>query len=190
MKHVMLDIETLGRKAGCPVLSIGAVVFDPYNPAPSPSAYHIGLHVKLNLFDSLLNGFEVDQETLKWWKEQDPVAQFQAQSDAREVLSALEDLENFFHQISEDKDEIQVWCQGANFDFPILAEYYDRLKIPTPWQFWMVRDTRTVYEICGFDPKSMARVNIYHNALDDAVHQVKCVQKAIEKAGLYRVPSV
>jgi hypothetical protein len=29
MNNVMIDIETLGKKRGCPVLSIAAVQFDP-----------------------------------------------------------------------------------------------------------------------------------------------------------------
>ena len=32
MKHVMIDIETLGRNAGCVVLSIAAVEFNPLVP--------------------------------------------------------------------------------------------------------------------------------------------------------------
>ena len=29
MEHCMVDLETLGKRAGCPILSIGAVFFDP-----------------------------------------------------------------------------------------------------------------------------------------------------------------
>ncbi len=74
-----------------------------------------------------------------------------------------------------------VWGQGANFD-PVLWEAsLHLLGMRPPWKFWDVRCTRTAYDMGGFSPFSVKRVGTYHNALDDAKHQVTCVQRAYAK---------
>lgn len=63
------------------------------------------------------------------------------------------------------------WTEGA----------YEICKLPLPWEFHKTRDTRTVYDVCGFDYKSIPFDGEPHNALHDAVHQVKLVQAALRK---------
>ena len=48
-----------------------------------------------------------------------------------------------------------------------------------PWKFWDARDTRTVYGLAGFDPRSVPKSGVAHHALDDALYQVTCVQRAL-----------
>jgi inhibitor of KinA sporulation pathway (predicted exonuclease) len=47
------------------------------------------------------------------------------------------------------------------------------LGMQSPWKFWNVRDVRTVVDIMKINPKEFIFNGIKHNALDDAVHQVK-----------------
>jgi hypothetical protein len=175
--NVMVDIETLGKKAGCPILSIGACFFNPFT-SETPA---ITFDCKIDLFSSLLHGFKVDDSTLQWWQEQDKNAQSEISKGTKlTVKEALSSFSGWYDQYAGE----QFWCQGATFDAPILAEYYERLGIKTPWEFWNVRDTRTVYDIKNFDVSRIDREGTYHNALDDALHQVKCVQTAMGSVGL------
>lgn len=172
MPHIMLDIETLGKKPGCIILSIGAVEFNPFSDYVDMDFYE-----KINVFDSLMKGFSIDSDTLEWWKTQSDSAHGEFLQDKQSTcFTALENFAEYF--ICSEGG--QVWCQGATFDVPILEEYFLRVNPGVPWKFWNVRDTRTVYDICKFDVNSIVREGTYHNALADAKHQVRCVQGALK----------
>lgn len=77
----------------------------------------------------------------------------------------------------------RVWSQGGNFDEPLLSACYHAVGMKAPWKFWDSRDTRTVYDLNGFNDKTLKRAGTYHNALDDAKHQIACVAAAIRHGG-------
>lgn len=171
MNDVMLDTETLGRRAGCVVLSIGAAQFDPRG-----SGYGMTFSKNIDVQSSRGYGLVEEPETVSWWASQSPEAK------ALLFLPAPEPLHNVLYSFSHWFEAVggeKIWSQGAAFDFPILTELYRRIGIEPPWKFWNVRDTRTAYDLCGFDKESIKRTGTYHNALDDAVHQITCVQSAM-----------
>lgn len=173
----MIDIETLGKKPGCAILSLGAATFDPH--MEDLGAAHSTFYRTIDLTSSMLAGFFIDPETLQWWKEKELAAQLALSHNTSPVIDVLKD---FSIWCEMNKIE-QVWCQGATFDAPILQEAYEILKLKTPWLFWNVRDTRTAYDICGFNYKTVQNIprsGTYHQALDDALHQIKCVQMALK----------
>lgn len=171
MKDVMIDLETLGTKPGCVILSIGAVPFDPYQQHLFQNEFKIDI----NIFDSLMQGLKIDQNTVEFWQKQDIKARDAFVVCGDYLYYTLNKFTEWFNANELEK----VWCQGATFDVPILQAAYEALGLQVPWKFWNVRDTRTAYDICDFDPRSVTRTGIYHNALDDARHQVKCVQVAL-----------
>ncbi len=67
------------------------------------------------------------------------------------------------------------WSHGASFDVVLCEAVFERLGIRTPWKFWNVRDTRTLYDFTGEKP---ARDRNHHHALYDAVAQAEAVQRA------------
>ena len=169
MNHVMFDIETLGKKAGCIVLSIGACKFDPRGEGHGDTFYR-----NIDPYDSRDNyGLNVDPSTAAWWEEQSEESRNQLTVDRVPLREALNAFTKWYKADG-------VWAQGAAFDFPIVTELYERIGQQPPWKYWSVRDTRTVYDICGFDPRTVKRKGTYHNALDDAIHQVSLVQKALK----------
>jgi len=172
MKNVMLDLETLGTKAGCSILSIGAVFFNPWTGETGERFY-----VNINVESCEKLGLTADPKTVQWWSEQSQEAKEGLKINQFEVSLAV----MFFIQwFNKNKGE-EVWCQGAGFDAPILEHIIEKLGYETPWKFWNVRDTRTVYSLFSFNPNSIKREGTYHNALDDSLHQVKCVYNAIKK---------
>jgi hypothetical protein len=62
----------------------------------------------------------------------------------------------------------------------IIEDIYRQLKRPTPWEFWRLRDTRTLFDLA--DPE-MEKSAEQHNALFDAIRQAKGVQTVYRKLG-------
>lgn len=171
MTHIMLDIETLGTKPGCIVMSIGACRFEPHGVGHDKEFYqNIDPHDSRDAWC-----LRSDPSTVQWWKEQSEEAKAHLIPDRISTLKAVEKFTEWFHLVRGE----QVWCQGATFDAPITEELFKITGQRIPWKFWNIRDTRTVYDVFSFDPKSIEREGTYHNALDDAIHQVKCVQEAL-----------
>ena len=166
----MVDIETLGTEPGCVILSIGAAIFQPRGTGHGATFYR-----NIDLSSSLMHGLSYSQSTLEWWQKQSKEASSRFGLEAVSVEDAMFDFVDWMNKNSNRK----FWCQGATFDAPLIEAVLKKLDIKTPWDFWGVRDTRTVYDVCEFNDKSVKREGTYHNALDDSIHQIKCVQEAL-----------
>lgn len=182
MKHCMLDLETLGNEPGCVVVSIGATIFDPRGKGHGKTFYAV-----LDIFSQLMAGLTINTDTVEWWKK--------LSLEAREALTRnIEPTESVLSEFAEwciDNKVSRVHCQGASFDAPILAKVYQMMgSLSVPYKFWEYRDTRTVYDIADFDYKTVERKGTFHNALDDAIHQVECVQQALRKTPIVQLLSI
>ena len=173
MANIMFDLETFGTKPGSVLRSIGAVVFDPETGAMGQTFYR-----NIDRASCEAVGLRVDPNTEAWWAKQSREAQDALLVDCKPMAAVATD----FHQFFKACGGVQLWCQGANFDSVLWEAAINALwpsKSFLPWKFWNVRDTRTVYEIAGFDPNSLQRGGTYHNALDDSRFQVRCVHAAV-----------
>lgn len=63
MKHVMVDLETLGTKPGSVILSIGAVTFDLDGSGRDGRTFY----QRVNIQSCLDAGMTVDGDTVEWW---------------------------------------------------------------------------------------------------------------------------
>ncbi len=169
MKHAMLDLETFGTEAGCVIRSVGAVQFDPRTPKLGKELYY-----NIEEEEQIALGAFKDPSTVKWWEQQGQSAKDVLLKDQMGLKHVVNSVANFFKD-----NKIQfVWAQGSNFD-PVLWEATAKLVgCKVPWRFYNTRDTRTVYQTAGFNTKSLPRKGIYHYALDDCKHQVRCVYKS------------
>jgi hypothetical protein len=172
MQNVMLDLETWGTRPGCAIRSVGAVMFDPHTT-------NIGDEFYANVDDAscLDLGLIKDESTVKWWAAQSQ----QAQDSLKEDPLPLDEVIKRFRTWVIRSRGVFVWSQGANFDEPIIQAAFTVTRMQAPWKFWDVRDTRTAYDMSGFDPRTVRRAGTYHNAVDDARHQAICVQRAYAK---------
>jgi exodeoxyribonuclease VIII len=73
------------------------------------------------------------------------------------------------------------WSHGATFDLVIIEDVLRQLGKPAPWNFWQLRDTRTIFDL-GLDP-DMPKGGL-HNALEDAIRQAVGVQNIYRKLGI------
>jgi hypothetical protein len=78
-----------------------------------------------------------------------------------------------------------LWGQGYGFDYTILEDMYRNAGRPIPWNFWQIRDSRTLFGICNEDPRKRFQTD-KHNALADAYFQSKAIQVAYSELGVTR----
>lgn len=179
MKHLMLDIETMGTSPSSPILTIGAVFFEPSTGELGPQFYQVA-----TLRSEMDNGAVPDADTIMWWMQQSEQARSALAAKAFPINEVLTNLSNFSLSHAP-ANFIQVWGNGANFDNVLLRDAFRRAQTQPFWNFWNDRDVRTIVELgrqLGFDPKrDMPFTGEKHNALDDAIHQAKYVSAIWQK---------
>ncbi|EPV1494672.1 3'-5' exoribonuclease domain-containing protein [Klebsiella pneumoniae] len=174
--HVMVDLETMGKKNNAPIVAIGAVVFDPATGSIGESFY------KVVCLESSVNwGAVIDPSTVIWWLKQSSEARSAiVNDDAIPLLDALLQFREFVSDnVAGGSKKAQVWGNGASFDNSILRSSYDCIAEDYPWEYWNDRDVRTMVELgqaISFDPKTTIPFEgSRHNALADAIHQARYV---------------
>ncbi|BBW56731.1 3'-5' exoribonuclease domain-containing protein [Klebsiella pneumoniae] len=174
--HVMVDLETMGKKHNAPIVAIGAVVFDPATGSIGESFY------KVVCLESSVNwGAVIDPSTVIWWLKQSSEARSEiVNDDAIPLLDALLQFREFVSDnVAGGSKKAQVWGNGASFDNSILRSSYDCIAEDYPWEYWNDRDVRTMVELgqaISFDPKTAIPFEgSRHNALADAIHQARYV---------------
>ncbi|PXL12154.1 exonuclease [Klebsiella variicola] len=174
--HVMVDLETMGKKHNAPIVAIGAVVFDPATGSIGESFY------KVVCLDSSVNwGAVIDPSTVIWWLKQSSEARSAiVNDDAIPLQDALLQFREFVSDnVAGGSKKAQVWGNGASFDNSILRSSYDCIAEDYPWEYWNDRDVRTMVELgqaISFDPKTTIPFEgSRHNALADAIHQARYV---------------
>lgn len=155
--HVMIDLETLGTRAGGGILAVGACTLDGtkiFYKKVLPSS-----NICYNLF--------TDASTIEWHEKQ-------SEEVYRENFSGTTDLKAVLQEFSAWLSEIPnlvVWANGANFDLPILEEAFHCCEIKTPWKYNATRCHRTLKELflkyVPYPPEAKDK----HTALSDAISQ-------------------
>ncbi|EMV2688354.1 3'-5' exoribonuclease [Escherichia coli] len=174
--HLMIDLETMGKNPDAPIISIGAIFFDPQTGDMGPEFS--------KTIDLDTAGGVIDRDVIKWWLKQSREAQSAIMTDEIPLDDALLQLREF---IDENSGEffVQVWGNGANFDNTILRRSYERQGIPCPWRYHNDRDVRTIVELgkaIDFDARTAIPFEgERHNALDDARYQAKYVSAIWQK---------
>lgn len=163
--NVMIDLETLGTRAGCVILSIGAAWFD------EKDIIHRH-HVIISTASCLDAGLRTEDGTIKWWDGQTEEARrtvvVAASPDATPLGRALYKLAD---RMFTDPKGILVWGNGADFDLPILSAAYVACGFGgPPWKPYNGRCYRTLKNLRP-DIVAPKREGVAHNALDDAVFQ-------------------
>lgn len=170
-KHVMVDIETMGHNSNAPVLSIGAVEFDPFSQVLDENEFYEAVD-----FESALTIGRPDGSTMKWWMQQGEAARKAITMDGQpDIASVLAD----FHEWYQASRFTHFWCYGANFDEVILRNAFAEFEMTPPWGYRDVRCARTLLAITG-QPKTKGG-GVEHVALDDAKQHARDVQVVFQK---------
>ena len=162
MKHLMLDIETMGNGSYAAVTSIAAVEFDLETGKTGRE-----FHKRISLQSSLDMGLKVTASTLLWWLDQTK----EAQKELHGVDDLFDTLVEFNIWVGDK--EYQVWGNGASFDCSILRDAFEICELEAPWKFFNERDVRTLSSLIPDIKKGMKFEGEPHNPIDDCKHQIK-----------------
>ena len=173
--HATIDIETLGTSPDTVVLTIGGIKFDPMED----DGLHSEFYYRLNADEQIDMGRTVDEKTLEWWETQSEEVKAEAldTNDRIPVEETLKALNKWL--VGVDK----LWCQGPVFDIGILENLYKQIGLHHNWQFYIIRDSRTLFGLMDKDPRKEIDFAA-HNALADAIVQSLCIQKVYKKLNL------
>ncbi len=165
--NLMLDLETYATTMDACVMTLGAVVFDKTGREIA-SFYR---RIDGSSCDRL--GLIRDAKTIEFWKLQSDVsrAEVESSADRVDIVDAVREFSKFW---VENNCDI-LWCNGANFDEPILSTVYHKLGIEKPWRFFNVRCVRTLFSIAGIRTGDLGPVA--HHALEDCRKQIRGVVK-------------
>ena len=171
---IMLDLETLSTQSDAVILTMGAIKFDPFTQTPSTGDFYL----RINVDEQAALGRHIDDGTINWWGTQPADVRDEALSDENRVT--LDDFTNQLNKFLVGAGDI--WCQGPVFDIVILESLYKQLGKPVPWQYWQIRDSRTLFGVHG-DPRVKGKAGL-HNALEDCKSQAGAVQQVYKNLGI------
>lgn len=174
---IMLDLETLGVDPGSVIVSIGATRFS-WKDGSTLDKFYINVDAK----DSVDHGLVINKDTIEWWGKQSKEARQAWMVDAKPLKEALT---AFSEWHGAGKQEL--WCNGMNFDFPLLQVAYSKVGMEVPWAYYLLNDMRTIVNVFNARDKyqQFRKDNaeaVYHNALDDCIEQAKFLSSLIGSA--------
>jgi hypothetical protein len=192
----VLDIETLGTNAKAPIISIGAILFDPRQTNTFAQlrerAYYAGVNIE-NAVD-VCGAENISGGTITWWLQQSEAAiKRLVTGDTLSLDRALSGLWRYTHARVDSQPEwlrkmpvpTRVWAKSPSFDMTIIRSACEKLKILVPFHFSSERDVRTSEELAWPDgdiPKF--NEGVAHDAADDAVAQALSVQATYQRLGM------
>ena len=181
MKHIMLDLETMGTGNNAAIVAIGACSFDPHSEGV-PIGIGNNFYGRVSLQSSMAAGMQVDPSTILWWMQQSEAARKSTfEGDSWELHAALQ---QFNAWVKENKGEF-VWGNGATFDNVIIRAACRATFITPAWHFRGDKCYRTVINLLPKERQpAFERSGTAHNALDDAITQAVYLQKVWKELGL------
>lgn len=209
--HIMLDLETWGKRPGCDIRSIGAVVFDPHTgfvagadaPALPQNQFYVATDNPI-IYEAPWTppqgGSEIkpwhykyklirDPETVQWWNDQSPEAQaaFANPVDLRDACIKFAEwlsiTANYDGWAAEHGtgQHVRLWANGPQFDCSILEAVFHAVGLPVPWHYRAPRDFRTITDAAGMTREEYCNYGTDHNALDDAIAQAMTICEAYKR---------
>lgn len=165
---VMIDIETCGTGVDACILTVAAQCFDPLQR--SDLEQHLTFYARVD--PESQPDRNISDGTIEWWARQPQAAQEEAfgVDDRIPLLDCLQQLHRLVWHCN------RVWANGPTFDCNILEHAYKSHDIVLPWQYYKVRDARTIY---GLVP-ALEKYPASHHALEDCRRQIYLLWDALE----------
>jgi hypothetical protein len=157
---VMIDIETCGTGVDACILTVAAQCFDPLQRSDleQQRTFYARVDPESQPDRNISDG------TIEWWSRQP--AEAQEEAFGLEGRIPLSDCLRELHRLVWHCN--RVWANGPTFDCNILEHAYKSYNIVLPWQYYKVRDARTVY---GLVPE-LQKYPASHHALEDCRRQI------------------
>jgi hypothetical protein len=161
----MVDIEGLGTGPDAAILTIAAQSFDPFGTGYYDRHYYARITLESQ------ENRRIQDDTLAWWATQ-PLAQAEAFAEDNRIPldQALDEL----YRLAWQHD--YIWAQGPTYDVNILEHAYKSYNKTQPWQFYRIRDSRTVLSLWPERPVPPTS----HHALEDTRKQISVLQQTLK----------
>lgn len=172
MKHLMIDLETLGNGSNSVICSIGAVEFNLQTGETGREFYEV-----VDIQSCINAGLRIDGSTVQWWLIQSEAARQEIAKKGTFLKTALLGLAS---AAQFDWNDVQVWGNGARFDLGILADAYRACGLQAPWKHYNERDVRTLVAFAPEVKKNATHAGVAHNALSDCHHQIAYCSKIFQ----------
>jgi hypothetical protein len=171
---VMVDLETLGTATNTIILTVAAVYFNPKNGSIGDKFYE---KIIIDSYKDYPGCFSFDGSTISWWiLNVTDEARKEAFSGTRYPLKIVMEK---LHKWLTKTPFAKIWSHGASFDIPILTHTFKVLNLETPWKYWNIRDTRTIYDLKKIDLKNISIPGYpLHHALGDCLRQIEGLKRA------------
>ena len=154
--NIVIDLETVSLKSDAAIVSIGATTFIPDAVIVSDEPVEFGVfdavigtdipatfEAVVNVMSCITAGLDTDGATCKWWSERSDEAKASVLATPVLLSSALEALSDWIGVLRGKFGAVKIWCQGTDFDIPILTNAYRACGLPLPWKYREVRDARS-----------------------------------------------
>jgi hypothetical protein len=163
---LMIDLEGLGTGPDTTILTIAAQAFDPFDKIEFKQQYYARVTLESQ------ENRSIQQGTVDWWATQPAAARDEAfnELDRIPLDQALDELGRLIWHAK------RIWAQGPTYDMNILEHAYKSYGKPIPWQFYAVRDSRTVFSLWPDLPKPPTS----HHALEDCRRQIGLLQTTLK----------
>ena len=161
----MVDIETLSSQPDAAVIAIGLCLFDDKEILDSTEI----------LIDPRFTPGHRNQDTLRWWNEQDPEVFRKMMSGTMMPWTAIE----YMSSILQDWGVKTMWANPPTFDISILRHLYGIYDEEFPIHFSKERDFRTMKTFAremNIDYSAPYAERSAHDAESDAIAQAKALQ--------------
>lgn len=175
MEDLMIDLETYGVKAGCVILSIGAVAFDRSTGEAGAKFYKA-----INLNQSLLAGFHQEEKTVDWWKRQSVDAYLLSHSGKDSPALVLKSFSRWITDHFGNQSPY-VWGNSARFDMGILSAAYEICKLDYPIDPFMERDYRTLTSLMPEVRWSIPFEGLKYDPINDCIHAIKVSSEILNR---------
>ena len=162
----MIDLEGLATGPDTTILTIAAQAFDPFGDGWYDQQYYARVTLESQ------ENRRIEQGTLDWWATQPAAARDEAFHE-EERVPLDQALDGLAKLIWHSK---RIWAQGPTYDMNILEHAYKSYNKPIPWQYYAVRDSRTVFGLWTELPKPPTS----HHALEDCRRQIGMLQETLK----------
>jgi DNA polymerase III alpha subunit (gram-positive type) len=179
MYDVMLDIETTGTDpAHNGILQIAAWKFN-YMTGEVGDCIDIPVQTA--------PGRYWDLSTIQWWREESGALAHMNDLVAKGIPAA-QGFQQLFEWVGYSSQKVRLWAKPITFEYPFLESHFRQLGIHMPFHYRYTRDINTHIAALAGDPSFVTfDIDVEfegqpHNALWDALHDMRCLLRAKELA--------
>ncbi len=174
MKHVMLDIETMGTSADAAILTVGLAHFD----------INTGEIIKRTEFrnpqaSQEAIGRRIDPGTVKWWSGQSPEARARlTEPPLYEPVEMMTRVHQWLSQVCRSQWDLAIWAKGPNFDMMLCRHLCAQINVKWKGHFsreYCVRTMLAIAKAKGWHDILEMENELAHGAEADAVYQAQQV---------------